>query len=108
MAKGNSVTTQMVGEAYAQGDPVATETLRETVQLLSLWLGNMIDLLEPDVIIIGGGVAPMMKPFLEEIRDRFRGAASIAGARNSPCHGLLWSGCRDCRGSGAGGGRGFG
>lgn len=73
MAKGNSVTTQMVGEASAQGDPVATETLRETVQLLSLWLGNMIDLLEPDVIIIGGGVAPMMKPFLEEIRDRLPG-----------------------------------
>ena len=73
MAKGNSVTTQMVGEAYAQGDPVATETLRETVQLLSLWLGNMIDLLEPDVIIIGGGVAPMMKPFFEEIRDRLPG-----------------------------------
>jgi glucokinase len=70
MASGNSVTTQMVGEAYAQGDPVATETLRETVQLLSLWLGNMIDLLEPDVIIIGGGVAAMMKPFFEQIRDQ--------------------------------------
>jgi glucokinase len=73
MANGNSVTTQMVGEAYAQGDPVATETLRETVQLLSLWLGNMIDLLEPDVIIIGGGVAAMMEPFFGEIRERLPG-----------------------------------
>lgn len=73
LANGNGVTTQMVGEAYAQGDPVAAETLHETVQLLSLWLGNMIDLLEPDVIIIGGGVAAMMKAFLGEIRDRLPG-----------------------------------
>jgi glucokinase len=64
-----SVTAEMVGEAYAQGDPVALETLRETVELLSLWLGNMIDLLEPDVIILGGGVGDLMKPFLGEIRD---------------------------------------
>ena len=69
----NGVTTEMVGEAYALGDPVAAETLRETVELLSLWLGNMIDLLEPDVIIIGGGVAALMKPFFGEIRDRLPG-----------------------------------
>ena len=68
-----SVTAEMVGEAYAQGDPVAAETLRETVELLSLWLGNMIDLLEPDVIILGGGVADLMRPFLGEIRDLLPG-----------------------------------
>ena len=69
------VTAEMVGEAYVQGDPVATETLRETVELLSLWLGNMIDLLEPDVIILGGGVADLMKPFLGEIRDLLPGCS---------------------------------
>jgi glucokinase len=75
LAKGNkeSITTEMVGEAYAQGDSVAAETLRETIQLLSLWLGNMIDLLEPDVIIMGGGVAALVKPFFGEIRDRLPG-----------------------------------
>src|SRR3984893_15142960 len=52
-----NVTAEMVGEAYAQGDPVAGETLRETAELLSVWLGNMLDLLEPDVIILGGGAA---------------------------------------------------
>jgi glucokinase len=65
----SSVTAEMVGEAYTKGDPVAAETLRETVELLSLWLGNMIDLLEPDVIIVGGGVGALMGPFLGEIRD---------------------------------------
>ena len=68
-----NVTAEMVGQAYAQGDPVAAETLEETVQFLSLWLGNMIDLLEPDVIIVGGGVGELMRPFLAEIRDRLPG-----------------------------------
>jgi glucokinase len=70
-----SVTAEMVGEAYAQGDPAAAQTLRETVELLSLWLGNMIDLLEPDVIILGGGVADLMKPFLGEIHDLLPGCS---------------------------------
>jgi glucokinase len=67
LAKGGTVTTQMVAEASAQGDPIASEILDETVHLLSMWLGSMIDLLEPDVIIVGGGVAAMMKPFFADI-----------------------------------------
>ena len=60
----------MVGEAYAAGDAVARETLLDTVGLLSFWLGNIIDLLEPDVIIIGGGVASMLQPLFKEISNR--------------------------------------
>jgi glucokinase len=69
MAGGNAdaVTSEMVGQAYLAGDAVAKRTLRETVELLSLWLGNIADLLEPDVIIIGGGVAAMLSPFLGDI-----------------------------------------
>jgi glucokinase len=72
LAGGNidKVTTEMVGRACAAGDPVAKETMEETVELLSIWLGNMIDLLDPDVIIIGGGVSGMLSPFFAEIRDR--------------------------------------
>jgi predicted NBD/HSP70 family sugar kinase len=29
----------------------------------------MIDLLEPDVIIVGGGVGILIKPFLAEVRE---------------------------------------
>ena len=69
LAKGNidAVTSEMVGRAYASGDQLAKQTLQETVQLLALWLSNIVDLLEPDVIIIGGGVAAMLNPFFDEI-----------------------------------------
>ena len=71
LANGNiqAVTSEMVGKAYAEGDPLATEVLHETVELLSLWIGNTIDLLDPDVIIIGGGVASMLVPFFGEIKN---------------------------------------
>ncbi len=69
LANGNidAVTSEMVGQAYLAGDPSAKRTLLETVDLLSLWLSNIIDLLEPDVIIIGGGVAAMLNPFFGEL-----------------------------------------
>jgi glucokinase len=66
----DNVSTEMVGRASAAGDAIAKETMDETVELLSIWLGNMIDLLDPDVIIIGGGVSPMLAAFFPEIRNR--------------------------------------
>ena len=63
-----AVTSEIVGRACAAGDWLATEILLETVELLTIWLGNIVDLLEPDVIIIGGGVAAMLNPFFEKIR----------------------------------------
>jgi len=64
------VTSEMVGQAASAGDPAASEVLQETVELLSFWFGNIVDLLEPDVMIVGGGVASMLKPFFGQIRDR--------------------------------------
>jgi glucokinase len=72
LAKGDisSVTSEFVGQAYAAGDPLAGEILQETVELLTIWLGNTVDLLDPDVIVMGGGVAAMLKPFFGEIKNR--------------------------------------
>jgi glucokinase len=71
LAKGNPefVTTEMVGKADAAGDPVASETLRETIDLLSLWLGNMVDVLDPEAIIIGGGATTVLLPFFDQISE---------------------------------------
>lgn len=72
MVKGNvsAITSHHVAEAFAAGDPLAREILKEAVQLISIWLGNIIDLLDPDVMVIGGGVAQMLRPFFEEIQRK--------------------------------------
>jgi glucokinase len=86
LAKGNveAVTSEMVGQAYAAGDPLAKQTLLETVDLLSLWLSNIVDLLEPDVIIVGGGVAGMLNPFFGDIADGFAKYCIISRCREIP------------------------
>ena len=65
-----TVSGEMVGRAHAAGDALATEVLMETAELLAVWLGNTVDLLEPDVIILGGGAAALLRPFFDEIRQR--------------------------------------
>lgn len=68
----DAITSEMVGKAHAAGDAVARGVIEETVDLLAFWLGNIIDLLEPDVIIVGGGVASMLKPLFPAIHERLR------------------------------------
>jgi glucokinase len=72
LANGNvaAITSETVGKAYAAGDPLAREILQETVAVIVPWLGNIVDLLDPDVLVIGGGVAAMLKPFFDDIKNR--------------------------------------
>jgi glucokinase len=65
-----AVNAELVAEAFRQGDPLAAEVLRETADLLAVWGGNVIDLLEPDVFIFGGGVAQLMSGFFGRIREQ--------------------------------------
>lgn len=62
-----SVTSETVARAFAAGDIMAREILQETAALLTSWLGSIVDLLDPDVILMGGGVAAMLKPFFADI-----------------------------------------
>jgi glucokinase len=66
----DGITSETVGRACVAGDQLAKEVLQETAMFLTVWLGNIVDLLEPDVIIFGGGAAPILQPFFGEIHDR--------------------------------------
>ncbi len=72
LAEGNlaQITAEHVGEAFRAGDALAAEVLRETADLFTVWLGNVIDLLEPDVIVIGGGAAELIVGFFDRIRKQ--------------------------------------
>ncbi len=72
LADGNieGVTSEVVSKANAQKDALAHEILSETVDFLAFWLGNMIDLLDPEALVLGGGVASMLDPFLPELEQQ--------------------------------------
>jgi glucokinase len=63
----DSIRAEHVGQAFREGDRIAKEVLDEISLLLTVWLGNVVDLLEPDCIVVGGGVAEMMSPYFEHI-----------------------------------------
>jgi glucokinase len=65
-----SVRSGHVAKAFASGDPIAHEILDETAHLLTIWLGNIVDLLDPDIIVMGGGVTASLRPFFEEIKSK--------------------------------------
>jgi glucokinase len=62
------ISAEVVVKASQSGDPLAKKVLQETVDLLTIWLGNVVDLLEPDVIVIGGGVGARIPEWYEAIR----------------------------------------
>ena len=51
------ITAKMISEAYDQGDKLALEVMHETGELLGFGLANVINLLNPELIIVGGGMA---------------------------------------------------
>jgi len=86
LAGGNAdlLTGEMIGQAYSAGDALATEVLRETTELLACWFGNIVDLLEPDVMIVGGGAGAMLRPFFGELQDRLPACCVNARCREIP------------------------
>lgn len=72
LARGDAkvISAEIVAEAFRQGDPLAAEVLQETAGFLAIWAGNVIDLLEPDIFIFGGGVARIMSEFLPRIVEQ--------------------------------------
>jgi glucokinase len=62
------VTPEAIGRAAAAGDLLGVRILDETAEMLGAWLGSMISLLDPDVIVIGGGVAQIGEPLFSRLR----------------------------------------
>lgn len=73
LAGGNPelVTAEMVSAAWHAGDKLAASILQQTADLLAIWLGNIVDMFEPDVIIFGGGMGKLMSEWFGRIREQF-------------------------------------
>jgi glucokinase len=73
-ASGNldALRSESVAASAAVGDPLACELLEETLQQLAAWLGNIVDLIEPEVMILGGGVSEMLRPHFSTLQQRMK------------------------------------
>ncbi|WP_310833084.1 ROK family protein [Paenibacillus pedocola] len=69
------ITALMISEAYDHGDELALELMHETGRLLGFGLANVINLLNPERIIIGGGMAAAGDRLLGVVRETVNGHA---------------------------------
>ncbi len=68
----SSVTGAMVTEAASQGDPAARGILAEVGHRFGEGLAGLANVLDPEVIVVGGGVAEAGEMFLGPARASFR------------------------------------
>jgi glucokinase len=66
------VSAQMVFERAATGDRTARRVLATAIDLLGIGLANAINLLDPDVVIVGGGVSRAGDAFFVPLREAIR------------------------------------
>ncbi len=62
------ITPAMIAEAAAEGDPISIETLDETGYYIGLAVSNAINILNPDKVVIGGGIAQAGDLLFDPIR----------------------------------------
>ena len=62
------ITTQIIQEAAFRKDALAVRLIEETADYLGVAIGGMLDLLNPEGIIVGGGIAQMGDLFLEPLQ----------------------------------------
>jgi glucokinase len=63
------ITPLMIEEAAKAGDAVAKLIIEETGFFLGVWLGAMGSLLDPEAVVVGGGVSLIGKPLFDKIRE---------------------------------------
>ncbi|HEX5074730.1 MAG TPA: ROK family glucokinase [Gemmatimonadaceae bacterium] len=93
------ITAQLVYDAAKKDDDVARQVVRETANFLGAGVANLLNIFNPNVVVIAGGVtqagAPLFEPLRAEVRRRafkpavesckilpglLRGSAGVVGA----------------------------
>ncbi len=80
----SDVTAETVSKAERAGDKLAMQVLQEASDHLAIWLGSIIDLLGPEVIVMGGGIGRVITAFRARMRRTLETWAINPGARRVP------------------------
>jgi glucokinase len=80
----SAVTGTMVAIAATEGDPAALAAMDELGHWLAMGLALVTDVLDPEVIVVGGGVASAAGMFLPLAVSEFAGLITGAGHRPVP------------------------
>jgi glucokinase len=63
------ITPKMIQEAAHAKDRIALSIISDTGFYLGVWLAGMMTVLDPEAIVIGGGVAQIGRPLFRKIKE---------------------------------------
>jgi glucokinase len=83
LAEGNPerVTAKLVAEAADKGDAEAQELLAEAMSYLGVGMANLVNLFNPELIVIGGGLTNMGEGLFGPVRRTIERRAFFAAAQ---------------------------
>ena len=70
---GKNIRVIDVFKIAAEGDSIALAIIKEALKFLAYGIGNISCVLDPELVIIGGGISILPPKFLEEIKKNIRG-----------------------------------
>lgn len=73
LARVESLTAKAIFAAAAEGDELGRKLVAETAWYLAVGIASMINLLDPELFLIGGGVSLAGEPFLDQVRAHLEG-----------------------------------
>lgn len=78
-----SLTAERVFDAARAGDAFAQEVVFESARLIGIGVANIVSLLNPDVVVLGGGVGSQADLILDTVRQVVRDVAQPASGRSA-------------------------
>ena len=92
-----NIQAHMISKAYDLHDNLAIEVMHETGQILGFGLANVINLFNPEVIIIGGGMSSAGDRLLNTVRETIKDhslmmasqACKVVQAQLGDCAGMI-------------------
>jgi glucokinase len=75
LATADPLTAQAIFECGLAGDEMAREVFRRAGLYLGMALASMVNILNPEMIVIGGGVAAGWELFIEHVRGQITARA---------------------------------
>lgn len=90
-------TPEDIARAVLAGDAASTAALDEICEMIGAWLGGIVSLLDPDIVIVGGGMSQIGEPLFSRLRrivplrtiNRFAAETPIAPAELGISAGVL-------------------
>jgi glucokinase len=77
----SNITAHEVGAAARDGDRMALDIFQQAGRLLGVGVANMVSLFDPQIVIIGGGMAAAADLYLESLRRAMLERAQPLAAR---------------------------